>query len=139
MKDIYINENDNFFIPYNVPSSKNSRQIVWKDMGGGKRRPLIIDSKTTRNYKKNTKKIYQLLAKQFRSIVDSLPKPVTIEFTFIRGSKRKFDYINPAQTVQDIMVEHEWIEDDDCNNIIPAFQPYQYDKEQPGVIIKIIK
>ena len=37
------------------------------------------------------------------------------------------------------MVKNGWIEDDNMNFIIPVFEPYEYDKENPGVIIKIIK
>ena len=44
-----------------------------------------------------------------------------------------FDYINPAQTVQDLMVKNEWIEDDNANYIIPRFEEFTYDKENPGV------
>ena len=65
--------------------------------------------------------------------------PVTISFKFFRGSRHKFDYLNPAQTVQDDMVKHGWITDDNCEFIIPAFEKYEYNKENPGVEIKIIK
>ena len=64
--------------------------------------------------------------------------PVKIAFTFIRGTRHKFDYINPAQTVQDDMVKNEWIEDDNMEFIIPVFKKYRYNKEKPGVIIEII-
>ena len=58
---------------------------------------------------------------------------------FLRSSKRKFDYINPAQTVQDLMVKYDWIEDDNCDIIVPHFSGYRVDKENPGVIIKVLK
>ena len=37
------------------------------------------------------------------------------------------------------MVKNHWIEDDNCKYIIPVFEPYEYDKENPGVEIKLIK
>ena len=37
------------------------------------------------------------------------------------------------------MVKHGWIEDDNMTFIIPSFEKYEYDKENPGVEIKIIK
>ena len=37
------------------------------------------------------------------------------------------------------MVKHGWIEDDNCEFIIPAFEKFEYNKENPGVEIKIIK
>ena len=41
--------------------------------------------------------------------------------------------------VQDDMVKHHWIDDDNCENILPVFEPYEYNKENPGVEIKLIK
>ena len=35
------------------------------------------------------------------------------------------------------MVKHEWIEDDNCEFIIPSFKPYEYNKKKPGVTIEI--
>ena len=37
------------------------------------------------------------------------------------------------------MVKHGWLPDDDCSLLIPVFEPYEYDKENPGVEIKLIK
>ena len=79
------------------------------------------------------------LEKVLEKQLSKLELPVKISFKFIRGSKHKFDYINPAQTVQDDMVKHHWIDDDNCENILPVFEPYEYDKENPGVEIKLIK
>jgi Holliday junction resolvase RusA-like endonuclease len=119
-----------YFIPGNVPSSKNGRRWTGK---------YFISSKTVMKYRKDTKSIYQKYAPQFQKELKKHKLPVKISFTFIRGTKHKFDYINPAQTVQDDMVTHGWLEDDNMVNILPVFKPYKYDKEKPGVIIEILK
>jgi len=119
-----------WFIPFNVPSSKNGRRWTGK---------YFISSKTVMNYRKNTKADYEKHAKRFRNEFEKYQTPVKIGFTFIRGSRHKFDYINPAQTVQDDMVKHGWIEDDNADFIIPVFERYTYDKKNPGVIIEILK
>ena len=119
-----------WFIPFNVPSSKNGRRWTGK---------YFISSKTVMTYRKNTKATYAKFAKSFRKEYETYEKPVKIGFTFIRGTRHKFDYINPAQTVQDDMVKHEWMEDDNAEFIIPVFERYKYDKEKPGVIIEIVK
>lgn len=121
---------DEIYIPFNVPSSKNSKQWTGK---------YLINSKTTREYIKNTKKFYQEKKDKFLKLTEGLEKPYTVSFYFIRNSKRKFDYINPAQTVQDLMVKYGWIEDDDIHNLIPHFKGYVVDKERAGVIIKVLK
>lgn len=119
------------YIPHNVPSSKNSK--IWT----GKH---LIWSKTALEYKKKTKIYWSLYASNFRNIFDSeltKIKPVPVEFKFIRGNKHKFDYVNPLQTVLDLMVEYEWIEDDNADIILPVLNLYEYNKENQGVIIKI--
>jgi hypothetical protein len=63
---------------------------------------------------------------------------VRIGLTFIRNSRHKFDYINPAQTVQDDMVNYGWIDDDNADVIIPVFIEYVYDKNNPGVMIELL-
>jgi hypothetical protein len=37
------------------------------------------------------------------------------------------------------MVEYGWIDDDNCDIIIPHFSGYHVDKEKAGVIIKVLK
>ena len=119
-----------WFIPGNVPSSKNGRRWTGK---------YFIASKTVVTYRKNTKEYYQKYAPEFQKELKKYKLPVKIGFTFIRGSRHKFDYINPAQTVQDDMTKHEWIEDDNADNIKPMFYDYMYDKDNPGVYIEILK
>ena len=117
------------FIPGNVPSSKNSKRWTGK---------MLIHSKTTMNYIKQTKSFYAENEEYFKKMLVGKEKPYRVTFKFIRGSRRKFDYVNPLQTVQDLMVKNNWIEDDNCDNIIPIFETYEYDKDNPGVIIKVL-
>jgi|TARA_R110002012_G_scaffold187467_1_gene354441 hypothetical protein len=119
-----------WFIPGNVPSSKNGKRWTGK---------YLISSKTVMKYRKDTANAYKKHAKSFIKELSKHELPVKISFKFFRGSRHKFDYINPAQTVQDDMVKHGWIEDDNMTFIIPSFEEYEYNKENPGVEIKIIK
>ena len=58
-------------------------------------------------------------------------------FSFVRKTKRKFDYINAAQIVQDMMVYTGWLDDDNCEILVPYFEKWQHDKHNPGVFISI--
>mgnify|MGYP003655843457 FL=1 len=117
-----------WFIPGNVPSSKNSRRWTGK---------FFIASKTTMKYRKDTDSIYKKHAASFAQEFAKYETPVYVSFKFIRGSRHKFDHINPLQTVQDEMTKHGWIEDDNATFIIPVLEDYEYDKENPGVLIRI--
>lgn len=116
------------FIAGNVPSSKNSKRWTGK---------MLINSKTVMKYIKDTDSQYKSMRSKFEEMTAGLDMPVVVSFKFIRGTKHRFDYINPAQTVQDLMVKNNWIEDDNMNYIIPHFEPYEYDKKNPGVEIRI--
>ena len=119
---------NSFFILGNVPSSKNGKRWTGK---------YLIHSKTTMRYIKETKDDYLRLRKDFTEELKKHKPPYTISFKVIRNSKRKFDYVNPLQTVQDLMVKYHWIEDDNANFLLPVFETYEYNKVKPGVLITI--
>lgn len=118
-----------FFIAGNVPSSKNSR--VWT----GK---FFIASKQTTKWRKETEALFIKYKDDFLKAITDLPKPYIIKFTFVRGTKHKFDYINPMQTIQDEMVKHGWLEDDNADELLPVIDKYQYSKDNPGVLIEVL-
>ena len=89
-------------------------------------------------YIKETKDIYQETGIYFKELIKDKEAPYKISFKFIRGSRRKFDYVNPLQTVQDLMVKYDWLEDDNMTYLIPVLDDYEYDKEKPGVYIKVL-
>lgn len=117
------------FIPGNVPSSKNSKQWTGK---------MLISSKTVRNYIKEHEKEWALYKNDFLKLVKNKPKPYKVTFYFIRDTKRKFDYINACQLPCDLMVKLGWIDDDNCDEIIPVFLGYKVDKESAGIEISVL-
>jgi Holliday junction resolvase RusA-like endonuclease len=116
------------FINGNVPSSKNGKRWTGK---------YLIHSKTTMRYIKESKEEYNNHAKEFKDYIKKLEMPYIISFKFYRKSRRKFDYVNPLQTVQDLMVKHGWLEDDNSDHILPMFEKYEYNSISPGVLITI--
>lgn len=75
----------------------------------------------------------------FKEMVKNEKLPYNLSFYFVRDSKRKFDYINALQLPLDLMVKHNWIEDDNCDIVLPIFKGYEVDKDNPGIYISIIK
>lgn len=123
-----MNKNE-YFIKGNVPSLKNSKRWTGK---------YLISSKRVMEYRKETASQYKTMRSHFFLMMAEKEKPYKISFKFIRSSKHKFDYINAAQLPLDIMVEVGMLEDDNANEVIPVFEPYEYSKDNPGVVIKIL-
>jgi hypothetical protein len=129
------------FIPGNVPSLKNSKQLVpigkrCGKCGKGKfYRP--IPSAKVREWNKITRTYFDLHRSEFLKALSGMEKPYRIKFRFVRGTRHKFDYTNALDTVQDQMVNCHWLEDDNCTILLPVVLPYKYSKVKPGVWIKL--
>ena len=126
-------DDNEFFIPINVPSSKNSKRWTGK---------ILISSKIVMDYRSNTAGYWLQQKRNFINALKGKDKPYKIGFHFVRDSRRRYDFINPLQTAQDEMVKYGWIEDDNIFELIPF--PYErngsystVDKLKAGVYIKI--
>ena len=124
------------FLKGNVPSSKNSKNFTRIN-----NKTLLLNSKTVNKYLANFE--YQYFdnknKKKFKEMLKGKKKPYQIKFTFTRDSKRKFDASNIVQIVQDLMVRHNWLIDDNYDEMIPVFNPgYKLDPSYPGVLIEVL-
>lgn len=122
------------FINGNTPSSKNSKQFVTLKSG----KTLLINSKTVQKYIKESKTDWILNKRKFLKMLENKEKPYKIELYFVRDSRRRFDYINAAQIIFDLMQEYGYIEDDDSTNVIPIFKGFEVDKARTGVEIEVL-
>ena len=122
------------FIAGNTPSSKNSKQFVTLKSG----KTLLINSKTVQKYIKESKTDWILNKRKFLKMLENKEKPYKIELYFVRDSRRRFDYINAAQIIFDLMQEYGYIEDDDSTNVIPIFKGFEVDKARTGVEIEVL-
>jgi len=123
------------FIPGKTPSSKNSRIRT--------RSGLFIASKATQLWRKFSATHWTRLRKEFVEQCIGKDAPVFVGMHFVRGTKHKWDFNNPCQTIQDEMTFHKWIEDDDSSIMLPvplkidgAF--WSYDKINPGCYIRVL-
>ena len=98
------------FIPGNTPSSKNYKRWTGK---------TLISNPQTLKYKKHNAWFFLQNKAKFLYGAKLVQPPFHIGFHFVRDSKRKFDFINALQIVQDMMVEHNLIEDDNMDLLIP--------------------
>ena len=122
------------FIAGNTPSSKNSKQFV--TLKNGKK--LLLNSKIVRKYIDKSEMDWRFNTTEFFKMLKGKNKPYKIELYFIRDSRRRFDYINAAQIIFDLMQEYGYIEDDDSTNVIPIFKGFEVDKTRAGVKIEVL-
>ena len=154
--DNIIEENVTF-IPGNVPSLKNSKIKTSKGIFPSKIVSRYLKSfgiehyssskKTVKiNKKFNNKTFIDYFNKNDLEKINNIRKnkePVIIAFHFIRDSNRRFDFGNACQIICDLMTAYDIIEDDNMNCLIPIPMKindkwFSYDKENPGVIIKVL-
>lgn len=128
-KELTYEYSNEIFIPGNVPSSKNSKQMTSKG--------ILLHSKTVRKYLENYSFWWTLLEPDFKKLVKEKTIPYNISFTFVRDSKRSFDYINIAQLPLDLMQKYNWLQNDDVYNVKPFFEDFKIDKLNPGVFISL--
>jgi len=124
-----------FFIPGAVPSSKNGRIMT--------RSGMFIASKATQKYRKLSAPYWKKYKDAFLKLMQGKDLPLIIGMHFVRGSRHRWDFINPAQTIQDEMTKAGWIEDDNAEIILPVplninAKYWSYDKTKPGVYITIL-
>ena len=113
-------------------SLKNSKRIV----KFGKKMALIA----SKQYMASVKPIEQQLVLNKRNWIEMVkffPSPLKVVFKIYRKTHRKFDYVNIIQGLQDLMVKCGWLPDDNADEIIPVFEPYEVDKNNPRVEIFI--
>jgi len=66
------------------------------------------------------------------------PYPLKVVFRIYRQTKRRFDYVNIIQQLCDCMVKANWLEDDNANVLLPVFDQYRVDKDNPRTEIEIL-
>lgn len=139
------------FIKENVPSLKNSKIKTSRGIFPSKTVKKYLQKLGIQKYSVSKKTVqgyvtrpneFMNISKQWNEEIKNKEYPLKIGFHFIRNSKRKFDFHNAVQIVADLLVAHDFIEDDNMDYFIPVplkykGQWYSIDKENPGVIIKI--
>lgn len=136
----------NIFIPFNVPSLKNSKVATSKG---------VFPSKTVRKYLQNlgvkkyscskgTFENYKTRPNLFKKAVAPMKEalanrkpPHVIGLFFIRDSRRKFDLSNAQHIILDLLTAHQVVSDDNADVLISmpvrvCGSWYDIDKENPG-------
>lgn len=145
-------ENKLIFIPFNVPSSKNSRINTKHGSFASKTVKKYLNNLGIQSYSSSKKivkgyinkpNLIEELKGDFLKQIEGKALPLEIGFHFVRDSKRKFDFHNIVQVILDLLTASDIIIDDNMNCAIPFALKidnkfYSVDKFNPGVWITII-
>lgn len=134
------------FIKHNVPSSKNSKingkffsKTVQKYLKTYGIKSFSSSRKTVETYKT---KPMTFPVDDLKRLLENRDYPIVLGFHFVRGTRHKFDFGNVCQILLDLFTAFNIIDDDNMDCIVPMpfkieDRWYSYDKDNPGVYIKI--
>lgn len=137
-EDMISSNKEMIFIPGNVPSSKNNKQIWWKKTKSGKKVPFITDSERVKKYRRFAEEHFLKLKKRFKELSSDKEYPLKVEFFFIKQTRVRFDYNNATHIITDLMVEYGWIPNDDARHLKPIPGGFDVNKSYAGVFLKIL-
>lgn len=121
-------------VPFELYSSKNSKRILFNKATG---RSFVAKSKQSEKNEKDLISFLSLMRGQFASMLKEKEKPYRLHFKIYRQTKRRFDYVNIVQGILDSLVKSGLLEDDNADILIPVFEPYEVDKNNPRTLIWI--
>lgn len=116
-------------------SSKNSRQIFFNPKTG---RRFVAKSDVA---KQDERELYNKplnIKSSFLTVSKGKLRPLRVRFKIYRKTRRIFDYVNIIQNLLDSMVKVGLLPDDNANEIIPVFDPYELDPIKPRVEMEIL-
>lgn len=153
------------FIPGNVPSLKNSKEIFsipstkssccsvdYIKLGNRQyrctrcdqfcqqaKRPIIVPSARVKEYIEQTKGNYLQAKVDFKRITKDWLLPYKLGLFYIRASEHEFDYDNAGQIIQDLFQSNQIIVSDSMKNLITYPLGYLVSPKYAGVIILPMK
>jgi hypothetical protein len=108
-----------------IHSSKNSRRIMRNAKTGA---PFVAKSESSKADEASFSLQLAVQRDEWQNMIAGCGYPLKIIFQFRRATRRRFDYVNMAQGILDAMVKAEYIPDDCADYVLPAFLPYELNK-----------
>jgi hypothetical protein len=142
---------DMYFIKENIPSLKNSKISTKQGVFSSPTVQKFLRKYGIKHYSSGKKvvEVYKTIPMTFpveelKDLFKDSKWPIEIGFHFVRNSRHRFDFVNAVQIILDLFTAFDVIPDDSMDFVIPrAFKIndkfYTYNKENPGVYVKIIR
>lgn len=124
---------EKIILPIELYSSKNSRQIFRTKSG----RTIIAKSNASKQNERDLCFLLNIYRKEWERLCTGKKYPFKVHLFIYRKTKRRFDYVNLSQNLFDCMQMAEWLPDDDADHLIPVFDGYSVNKDNPRVEISV--
>lgn len=122
-------------IPGELHSSKNGQQIIYNKRLG---RMMVIKKAVARQQEKDLKVFLEANKKEWEKMVTDKPFPLKVGFYVYRKTRRRFDWVNIVQGLQDAMVKNGWLPDDSAIYLTPVFLGWDVDGQNPRVELTVL-
>ncbi len=107
-------------------SSKNSRRLVYI-----KGKPRFNKSHVSQRQFEEICWELKAQRSKWKEMISGRTVPLRVCFKMYRSTRQPFDYTNIIQNLCDAMVRMEYLTDDSANYLLPVFEPYEVDKDNP--------
>ena len=136
------------FIHGQIPSLKNSK-VMGKFPSKTVTKWLRLYGISSYNSRRKEVNFFKTIKKQYdfelicTPIKEVTNYPIKLGFHFVRGTKGTWDFNNCNHIITDLMTAFDIIPDDDVKHLLPFpleidGKYWKIDKDNPGVIIKIL-
>ena len=138
------------FIPFNIPSSKNSKVATSRGVFHSKTVGKFLRDIGVQHYSVSKKEITYYKTKpclfpvtELKKLFLGADKPSIVGIHFVRQTKSKFDFHNICQIIFDLLVAFDIIEDDNMDCVLPFpleidDKWYSVDKNNPGAWVTVL-
>lgn len=122
-------------LPIELHSSKNGQQIIYNK----RLERLMVIKKAVARQQDNQLKILLMANKRiWEKMIEGKKYPLKVGFYVWRKTKRRFDWGNIVQGLQDSMVKNGYLPDDSAFYLTPFFLGFDVDPNNPRVEICVL-
>ncbi len=122
-------------LPIELRSSKNERMIVYNKKQG---RPMIMKKPIARIEENQLSTLLAINRRTWEKMVEGKQYPLKVGFYMYRKTRRRFDWINLLQGIQDAMTKAGYIPDDNANYLTPVCLGWTVDAANPRVEVSVL-
>lgn len=116
-------------------SSKNERMIVFNKK---QNRPMIIKKPIARQEEHALGTLLMLNKGKWEKMIEGKPFPLKVGYYVYRKTRRRWDWNNITQGINDSMTRAGYLPDDSAEYLTPVFLGWEVDKDNPRVEICVL-